>query len=99
MASKKKNGGPLDLTTQVLIEIRDEVRRTNDRLDQTNERLSQIDHRQAETEIRLATELVAVARAVGEVRDLLREERILAPRVDDHEKRLAALEQTVGAAR
>ena len=43
-----------------------------------------------ETEIRPATEVVAVAHAVNEVRDLLREQPDLRPRVDDHERRLAA---------
>jgi hypothetical protein len=94
MASRKKNGS-IDLTTQVLIEIRDEVRRTNERLGQTNERLSGLERRQSETEVRLATELVAVARAVNDVRDLLRAEHQLAPRVDDHEQRLAALERKI----
>jgi hypothetical protein len=37
----------------------------------TNERLERLERRQTETEIRLATELVAVAKAIGEVRDLL----------------------------
>ena len=50
-------------TRQVLREIRDELR-------QTNERLSGVERRQTETETRLATELVAVARLVGEVRDV-----------------------------
>jgi hypothetical protein len=63
--------------TQVLIEIRDEVRRTNERLGQTNERLSGLERRQTETEVRLATELVAVARAVNDVRDLLRAVRVV----------------------
>jgi hypothetical protein len=102
VASRKKNG-PRDLATQVLIEIRDAVRqtnerldRTNERLDRTNERLDALERRVSETEIRLVTELVAVARAVNDVRDLLRDERALAPRVEDHERRLLALEQKAG---
>ena len=91
---------PTDLTIQVLLEIRDEVKQTNVRLDETNlrldetyVRLSQMGHRQTETEIRLVTEIVAVAAAVREVRDELREDRILRARVDDHERRIGALEK------
>jgi len=53
-----------DLNTEILIQIRDEIRRTS-------ERLQAIEKRQTESEIRLATELVAVAGAVHEVRELL----------------------------
>jgi hypothetical protein len=77
---------------------------TNSRLDETNERLEalrddanirfeRLERRQVETELRLATELVAVAGAVREVRDQLREDRMLRGQVDDHERRLAALEK------
>ena len=73
-------------TLQVLREIRDQLRDTNARLDQTNARLDgtnqrlerpeggveALQRRQSESEVRLATELVAVAKAVQEVRDLLR---------------------------
>jgi hypothetical protein len=88
---KSKKYGRRALRTQVLIEILNELRRTNERLEQTNERLEQtnerlssLERRQTEMEARLATELVAVARAVTDVRDLLREDRRLAPVVDDH---------------
>ena len=118
MAAKKRRP---DLTTRVLIEIRDEVRRTNERLDQTNRRLdgtnerlmqmgdrldarldqtngrlAALERRQTETEIRLATELVAVTHAVNGVRDLLRDNLQLHPRLDDHEQRLTALENERG---
>jgi septal ring factor EnvC (AmiA/AmiB activator) len=95
MAAKKRTR-PGDLTTQVLIEIRDEVRRTNEQLDVTNKRLGALERRQNETEIRLATELTAVAKAVIQVRDLLREDLLLSPRIDDHEKRLTTLERKLG---
>jgi hypothetical protein len=52
--------------------------------------------RQTEIEVRLSTELVAVVGAVREVRDLLREDRVLQGRVDDHERRIAAIETRVG---
>ena len=74
-----------DLTTEILIQIRDEIRKTNERLDSTNERLDstnerldstnerleRLEARQTETELRLATELVAVASAVRELKDAL----------------------------
>jgi predicted nucleic acid-binding Zn-ribbon protein len=95
---------PSDVTIEILKGIRDEVRGINSRLDATNSRLDtlredtnarfeRLERRQAETEVRLATELVAVVGAVHEVRDLLREDRVLRAQVDDHERRLAALEK------
>jgi len=88
---------PLDLNTKILTEIRDEMRgmraelvelrtevtRTNARIDETNNRLTQV-------ELHLATELVAVAYAVREVKELLGEQH--SARLADHERRLAALE-------
>jgi hypothetical protein len=47
-----------------------------------------------ETEIRLSMELVAIATAVREVRDELREDRRLRARVDDHERRIGVLEKS-----
>ena len=73
---------------------------TNQRIDGTNGGLlaleSKVDalaHRQTESELRLATEVVAVARAVEGVRELLRERLDDRDRIDDHERRLAALER------
>lgn len=102
MASKKRNGHSRDLSTKILREIRDEMRgmrheqqATNERLDATNERLDRLEKRQTEDSVRLATELVAVARAVGEVRDLLRDQRVDKEKLDDHEKRLSAIEKKI----
>ena len=58
MATKRRsNGNVLDLTTRVLIEIRDEVRRTNERLvtgfAEVNERLDQTNARLDQTNARL----------------------------------------------
>ena len=50
---------------------------------------------QTDTEIRLAAEIVAVAAAVRDVRDELHEDRVLRARVDDHERRIGALEKGV----
>lgn len=101
---------PADLTIRVLQEIRDEVRevkvearktnerldQTNERLDQTNQRLDRIERRQTESETRLASDLVAVTGAVNQVRDLLATRPELRDRVDDHERRIASLEQRSG---
>lgn len=99
-----------DLSIEILREIRDEIRRTNERLDATNARLdatnerlgtqtdrldSRLDglqQRQSEMESRLATELVAVAGAVHELKDAVFADRKLREQVADHEARLRALE-------
>jgi uncharacterized coiled-coil DUF342 family protein len=44
----------------------------NDRFAETNDRIGRLERRQTESDLRLSTELVAVAGAVREVRDLLR---------------------------
>jgi DNA repair exonuclease SbcCD ATPase subunit len=86
-----------DLILEVLKQIRDEAKKTNPRLEKleqtTDSRLERLEQRQADTEVRLATELVAVAGAVRELRDTLLEDRNLRRTVDAHEKRIAALEQ------
>ena len=109
---------PADMTTKILVEIRDEIRITNARLedtrvglearidetkvglaariDETNARLDRSERRQIETEIRLATEIIGVAGAVREVRDLLREGLGLNAKVADHERRIARIEETHG---
>jgi hypothetical protein len=61
----------------------------------TNARLESLGHRQMDTEIRLSAELGLVAGAVREVRDAL-DNRELRQRVDDHERRLVALESRGG---
>jgi|HubBroStandDraft_6_1064221.scaffolds.fasta_scaffold34479_2 hypothetical protein len=80
-------------TNQRLDRLSDEVHtlRTD-----SNERFGRLERRQTETEVRLSTELVAVVAAVREVRDLLREDHALRDRVDDHERRIAAVETRVG---
>jgi hypothetical protein len=90
-----------------LRELRGESRKTNERLDdlrtemgeqlgEVNGRLERVERRQTETETRLATELIAVAGAVRDVRDLLRDDRVIRERVDDHERRLVAVERRAG---
>ncbi|MBX3233996.1 MAG: hypothetical protein KIT84_34480 [Labilithrix sp.] len=105
MASKKgPPPPPRDLTTEILVQIRDELRETRDtfkkelgdlrhELGDLRHDLERLERRQREDATRLATELVAVAQAVGQVRDLLREQRVDRERLDDHEQRLRTLEK------
>jgi hypothetical protein len=79
---------PTDVTVEILKSIRDEIRGLRQT---TNDRFESMERRQTETEIRLATELVAVASAVNEVRDLLRDHLI--PITKDHERRITTLEE------
>lgn len=90
----------VDVTVRVLEQIRDEVvglraevRETNTRIEETNAKVDVLARRQTETEVRLSTELVAVTSAVNGVRDLLRDRLDQRDRVDDHERRLMALER------
>ena len=59
----------------------------------TNANVATLARRQTEIEVRLATEIIAVASAVNGVRDLLRERLDDRCRVDDHERRIEALER------
>jgi hypothetical protein len=69
--------------------LRDEVRSTNLRIDALRDETAR---RFTESETRLSSELVAVAGAVREVRDLLRDDRQFREQVTDHERRLSAIE-------
>jgi hypothetical protein len=91
------------LTVEILKQIRADLAETSRavhaRLDRVEERQATSDQRLeatqsrlVEAEIRLATELVMVSKTMGEVRDLLRDRLDQRDRVDDHEKRLHALE-------
>jgi hypothetical protein len=85
-----------DLTTQVLIEIRDEIRSTKEELsawvDQTNSRLDRLERRQVEGELRLGTELATLTGVMRDLRDKLIEDHTLRDVVIDHERRLTTLE-------
>lgn len=96
-----------DLTTEILIEIRDEMRanreeikRTNEELHRTrlelSERIERLEKRQVESEVRLATELIGVSGAIKELTKLVAEDRQLRAQVTDHEKRLGDLERKAG---
>jgi chromosome segregation ATPase len=78
------------------VDLTARIDETNARLDTTNTRLGGLERRVTETEVRLATELVAVAGAVRELRDTFREDRAVRDRVADHEQRIAAIERRAG---
>jgi len=80
---------------------------TNARLDETNSqlgalrsdtnmRLDRLERRQTEGDVRVQTEVAAVVGAVDRLRDVLLEDRALRQRVDDHERRLVAIETRAG---
>lgn len=96
-----------DLTTRVLIEIRDELRSTKDelgselrstkeqlssRIDESNTRLDRLEHRQVEGELRLGTAIATLTGVMSDLRDKLIEDHSLRDVVVDHERRLATLE-------
>lgn len=102
MASKK-----VSPTLKVLVEIRDELRSTGERLDHRidslDHRIDSLDHRVGSIErelhdssVRVSTELIAVSSVLTDVRDLLRARLDDRDRLDDHERRLLELEQKVG---
>ena len=92
-----------DMTTKVLIEIRDEIRSlresvrvdigsVREEVEKTNERLDRLERRQVEAEIRVATELTAVVGAIHELKDTLLEDRRISAQMSDHEQRITRLE-------
>jgi hypothetical protein len=95
-AEVRQTNGRLDLTIGRLDQTIGRLDQTNERLDTVVDRVERLERRQTESEVRLTTEIVAVAAAVLEVRDLLRDDRGLRATVDDHERRLSAVERRAG---
>ncbi len=89
----RKTNERVDVLT---VTLADGIERVDHRLEHVEHRLERVEHRQTETEVRIATELVGVAGAVREVRDLLREDRMLRNRIEDHERRIVAIEKHSG---
>ncbi len=85
--------GGLQQTNEELRKTREEVRQTNLRVDALRDDMGR---RTTELEVRVATELVSVVGAVREVRDMFRDDLRLRDRVEDHEKRIAAMERDTG---
>jgi hypothetical protein len=90
---------PTDLTIEILKSIhtevrgvREEGRATNARLDEVVDRVERLQARQVETEIRLATEIVGVAGAVRELRDLFSDDLSVRHEVRDLQHRVGVLE-------
>ena len=88
-------GEPMSITVRILKEIRDEVRRTNERLDATKERLDAmhagLSQRIVESELRTATAITELAATVRDMTSVLRAQNDLRPRVDRCERDIAEL--------
>ena len=97
-ADVQSTNARLDQTNARLDQTNARLDQTNSRLDETNTRLERLERRQTEGEIRVATELTAVANAVGTLRDLLAQKLEVRDHVVDHEKRLVAVEKKLGIA-
>lgn len=80
---------PINLTTEILKGIRDEGRKTNERIDQTNSRLDQmreeLSRRIVESEIRTSTAIADLAGNVRELVSYLKQTNDLRPRVEQCE--------------
>jgi hypothetical protein len=75
---------PTDVTVRILGEIRDEIRKTNERVDKLTEhvdagfaslghRVDGVDHRITQVEARLGTAVLGLAGKLDDVRALLRD--------------------------
>jgi len=100
-------GEKVSATLKVLREIRDDVRGVRDEVRATNARLDgqveRLDGRMDSLEtqvregfLRVATEMVAVAQAIGATNDILRSRFDQHDAIRDHEDRLRRLEKRVG---
>jgi predicted nucleic acid-binding Zn-ribbon protein len=96
--------GRTSLTVEILKQIRDEVRKTNERLDATNERLDatnarleamndDLGRRIVESELRTATAITDLAGTVRELIGYLRAQADLRPRVEKCERDIADLQR------
>lgn len=83
----------IDATNATLDATRQEL---SGRIESVDKRIESVEKRQTATELRLATELVAVAGAVRDLRDVLLADRDLRKRMDDYGVRIEALEKKVG---
>ena len=85
----------VDQTNALIDQTNARLEQTNDRIDQTNVRLDRLERRQVESETRIATELIEVANAVRNVKELLERQAADRGKLDDHERRITALEARV----
>ena len=93
---------PENLTLEVLKQIRDEGKKTNERIEETNGRLNEtnvrleqlreeLSRRIVESEMRTATAIAALAGNVGELVTFLKQDRDLRPRLEQCEKDIVNL--------
>lgn len=88
---------PTDVTIEILKGIRDEGRKTNERIDQTNRQLVQLgedlSHRIVESEMRTATAITDLAGTVRDLVTTLRLNNDLRPRLERCEHEIAILKE------
>lgn len=97
-----------DITLQVLIDIREEIRGTNKRLDdriddlkntlsaridETNTRMDRLEQRVVHSEIRIATAITELAGSVNDVKTMLRDQLDLRDRVTKCEAEIEELKK------
>lgn len=79
----------MELTTKVLIQIRDELRAVREGQAEVKEQLAAVHHHMTEMDIRLSTEIVALRGAIDRVPEVIRKHvGVLA----NHERRINTLE-------
>jgi hypothetical protein len=95
---------PINLTTEILKGIRDEARKTNERIDETNSRLEslsahvdqmkdELSRRIVESEIRTSTAITDLAGNVRELVSILKQTNDLRPRVEQCEDDIKAIKR------
>ncbi|HEX4513875.1 MAG TPA: hypothetical protein VH054_10075 [Polyangiaceae bacterium] len=84
---------PTDLTIEILKNIHAEIGGLRGDFREMNARVERMERRQVEADIRVSTEIVGVAGVMQDVRDLLRDNLRLRPRLEDHERRIFELEK------
>ena len=91
---------PTDITNEILKNIHAEMRGMREDVGglrgdvrEMSARIERIERRQVEADIRLSTEIVGVVGVMQDVRDLLREDLRVRPRLEDHERRITELEK------
>ena len=89
-----------DITLQVLIDIREEIRGTNKRVDglqeevkQTNQRIDNLGQRVTHSEIRVATAITDLHGSINDVKTMLGEQLDLRDRVASCERDIAELKR------
>jgi archaellum component FlaC len=91
---------PTDLSIEILKGIREEGRRTNERLDETNSRLDalrdELSRRIVESEIRTATALTELAGTVREMTSFLKQTNDLRPRLEQCEDDIKSIKRKLG---